>query len=181
MFRKLSEKLESLFDHQNANKLAFDHTLIEAKSRFVAENNTSIMENLSYVYNGAVSEKQLLTLFSQLGCYFEINFLFRRIAHSSSYTTEAAMFFGHDLKNVEALPKIKLPPIPISKVYRTGAFGFLKKFELGEIDSGKKMTAYLFRLSEKHTLLVATDDAEPWAKLKVESLHQTLLRIHFVP
>ena len=178
MLKKLSIKIESLFDHDNHNSLAQEHLITEARHKFEITDNLAHLENLSYVFNFEVKDEDIENLFSQISCYFEINFLLYKQSNKK-YKPRASVLYGKKINTIESWPIVSLPQVPIFKVYKTNAHQLLKKFFLQELDPQNKMFCYLLKLSEECVLVLATQTAEPWAKLRIETLQNTLMKINF--
>jgi hypothetical protein len=177
MFKQLTKKLEYLFDNDTQFNLALEPSLVEARSRFVLTENVSHLQNLSYVYNSEVTQENMENLFAQIACYFEVNFLMCK--DKTNYKTRFATLYGKKINNLDSWTHLTLPEVPLYKVYKTQAYALLKKFGLKDLDESKKMTSFLFHLTPSCTLVVMTEVAEPWSKLKIETLQQTLMKISF--
>ncbi|MGZ3690133.1 MAG: hypothetical protein ACXVAX_01435 [Pseudobdellovibrio sp.] len=183
MFKKLTFKLEKIFDHDSSQNLALEHSINEARSEFEITENLAHLNNLSYVYNFEVNAQNIETLFTQIACYFEINFLlFRPKTNqglSKKFKTKNAILYGRNINNIEVWPLISLPNVPLYKVFKTNSHAILKKIQLQDLDREKKMFCYLLKLSDDCVLVLATQTAEPWAKLRIETLQSTLMKINF--
>lgn len=179
MFKKINEKLENLFDH---NSNAACHTQDSQKisqSKFQIESNIQGLENLSYIFSNEVNADNLSNLFSQLSSYFEIGFLLKLNPHSRKYHLKEVFTFSKKTTAPEISRAIELPALEIYKVVKTRARPFLNHFDMSHFDFDDKMFSYLIPISDSYTIVVVTQVAEPWAKLKVEALQKTLMKINF--
>lgn len=179
MFKQLSSKIEYLFDNDLHFNLAQEPSVVEAKKNFVLTENISHLKNLSYVYNSEISAQNIENLFTQLACFFEINVLASREKASDKFKIRLTTLFGKKINNLEGWPSLSLPNGAICSVYKTGGFALLNKLGLQDLDPEKKMTAFLLPLSPRCTLILVTKVAEPWSRLKIETLQDTLLKINF--
>lgn len=179
MLKQLSSKLENLFDHDANISLALEASVIEAQKQFTPTENTAHLQNLSYIYNSEVNTANIQSLFTQLACYFEMNFLLIRADTKQKHKTIHATLFGKEINNTDSWPAVNLPDISLFTVYKTPAQSFLKKFHLNELDTDKKMFAYLLALTPNCTLILVSKQAEPWSKIRIETLQQTLMKINF--
>ena len=179
MLKQLTRKLEHLFDHDSNLNLVQEPSLVEARRLFNLTENISHLENLSFIYNSEVDQKNIEALFSQISCYFELNFLLVKQKKTAKHKAAQSILYAKKINNLESWPALSLPAIPLFKVFKTSAYPLLKKFHLQDLDQDKKMSAYLLRLSSDCTLLLVTEVAEPWTKIKIESLQNTLMKINF--
>ena len=179
MLKHLRNKLENLFDHDANASLALEASVLEAQRQFTPTENTAHLQNLSYIYNSEVNTNNIESLFTQLACYFEMNFLLVKPDAKQKYKTKYASLFGKKINNAESWPSVNLPAISLFTIYKTPAQSFLKKFHLQELDASKKMFAYLVALSPNCTLILVSKQAEPWSKIRIETLQQTLMKINF--
>lgn len=179
MFKQLSSKIEYLFDNDLHFNLAQEPSVVEARKNFVLTENISHLKNLSYVYNGEINSQNIESLFAQLSCFFEVNLLVTRPKPEERYKICLTTLFGKKIDNLEGWPTLSLPEGKLYTVYRTGGFALLKKLGLQDLDSEKKMTAFLIPLTPRCTLILFTKVAEPWSRLKVETLQDTLMKINF--
>lgn len=179
MFKKINSKLENLFDQKSHTFYNIPENITEAQNGFQIVNNNHMLENLSYIFSNEINQDNLSHLFSQLSSYFEIGFLMNKKDKSSLYTVKEAFIFSKKIDAAENLKPIKLPTTEIYKILSTNARSFLNHFDMGNLDSGKKMISYLIPITETYTIVVITQTAEPWVQLKIESLQKTFMKINF--
>jgi hypothetical protein len=181
MFKKINSKLENLFDQNQSGFVNAEAPVsIEANSSFQPENNNQMLENLSYVFSGDVTSENLVHLFSQLSPYFEAGILLQKDTKTLAYKTKEAFVHSKKINSVENFKLIKLPQTTLFKILKSPAYGLLQRFNMQSIDNEKKMTSYLIPLPSGYTIVVISKVAEPWARLKIESLQKTLMKINFL-
>lgn len=178
MFKKINQKIEKLFDQNSAPSVTVQ-TLPDVQNGFQIVNNNQMLENLSYIFSNEIDHISLSHLFSQLSSYFEIGFLLRKREEPNLYIVKDAFFFSKKIIEVKSFKPIKLPTPALFAILITKGAAFLNHFGMSKADSGKKMISYLIPISENYTVVVITPTAEPWAKLKVESLQKTFMKINF--
>lgn len=181
MFRKLNARLENLFDQKSQNirhAIPADNPKINPGS-FQIESNLHGLENLSYVFSNDIDAKNLSNLFSQLSSYFEIGLLLQRNSGTEKHRLKDIFAYSKKVIVPETTKPIQLPEVTIYRTLKTRARSFLTVFGLAHYDRHDNMNAYVIAISESHTIVVVTPIAEPWARLRVETLQQTLMRIHF--
>ena len=179
MLKQLTNKLEYLFDNDLHFNLALEPSVVDAKKNFILTENTSHLKNLSYIYNGEINPQNIESLFAQISCFFEINFLMFREKTGAKFKVGLTTLYGKKITNLEGWPGLSLPNVPLYTVCRTGGISLLRKFELQDLDAEKKMTAYLLPLSPRCTFVAVTNQADPWSKIKIETLQETLMKINF--
>lgn len=172
MLKRLNSKLENLFDQNSVPHFLTDPTLSDARKNFREIDNNLLLENLSYVFCDEVNSDQLQNLFTQLCLHFEIGLLVTPKLQNLS-------LFGKNWPVSEKVGPIKLPATPFFKIFKSESTHFLNHFNLRELDPAKKMASYLVRFANGHYFLFLSATAEPWAKLRVESLQKTLMKINF--
>ena len=179
MFRKINAKLENLFD-QNPQGLRIVHEAPKMpKIEFQTEGSVCALENLSYIFSGEITPEKLTNLFSQLSAYFEVGFLLQLNNHSRKFHLKDIFGYSKKMALPENSRAIRLPKSELFRILKTGARPFLNHFEMGHFDPNHKMTAYLIPISLTYTFVLVSQDAEPWAKLKIEALQNTLMKINF--
>lgn len=179
MFRKINAKLENLFD-QNSHGIRIIHEAPKMpKNEFQTESSVRALENLSYIFTGEVNSEKLTNLFSQLSAYFELGFLLQFNQSSRKFHLKDLFSFSKKMSLPENSRAIRLPKSELFKILKTQARPFLGHFEMGHFDPNEKMTAYLIPISTTYTIVLISPDAEPWAKLKIEALQNTLMKINF--
>ncbi len=179
MFKQLSSKIEYLFDNDLHFNLAQEPSVVEARKNFVLTENISHLKNLSYIYNGEINSQSIESLFAQLACFFEVNILATKSTQNNKFKICLTTLFGKKINNLEGWPSLSLPPGKLYSVYRTGGYALLKKLGLQDLDADKKMTAFLLPLTPNCTLILVTKVAEPWSRIKIETLQDTLMKINF--
>ncbi len=174
MIKKLNEKVEKMFD-QPQQLLEFE----ELKKTFQLTSDNQSLENISYIFEHVVKKDDITLLFTQLSSFFEVGFMMERTSSENFYAATQIFAFSKHLNQLAGLETIRLPEVALYKVMKTSAKSFLTKFNLANLDSEKKMTGFLVRLTPSHTFVVLSSLAEPWLQLRIESLQKTLMRVHF--
>ncbi len=173
MIKKINTHFEKLFEQKN-DPTSFK----ELKDNFVLSEKNSELENLSYIFSQQANKNDLLMLFSQLSSFFEVGFLLEK-THSQKYHALQIFAYAKHFQSLDGLQLIQLPQPELFKVLSTNAQNFLSHFHLAELDHKNRMNAFLMKISEQYSLIVMSSLAEPWLQLRIESLHQTLLKINF--
>jgi hypothetical protein len=187
MFKKITATLENLLDHDSNQNFVNELGLLDARKNYLASENLNELENLSYAHSFEVNDENLNILMDSLSCFFEMSFVFKKplpiratnLRRSSDFQADYVCLFGQKITSVHLQAPAKLPKTDLYKVLKTNAHSFLRKFKLQDLDSEKKMSCYLIRISENVTFVFVTNMADPWAKVKIETLQQTLMRINF--
>jgi hypothetical protein len=172
MFSKLNSKLENLFDENSTPHFLTDPGLIAARKNFQTVDNVHLLENLSYVFSEEVTEATLPNLFSQLCSYFEIGYMQTKKGQSIT-------LYGKPWALVASTETLKLPQTPLFKVFTTSGSLVLSHFKIDELDPAKKMQSYMVRIADGHYFVFVSATAEPWARLRLEALQNTLMKINF--
>lgn len=172
MIKKWNEKLEKMFESTNQ-----DLTLIESSRTFELNPDNVYLENLSYVYNSPVQKYNILSTFSQLSPFFELGFLLER--QKNSYTPTHSFAYGNLTNLSEKNILLKLPRTDMFVIVSTPASGILNKMNYNFLNPEGKMSAFVIAVSPTYSILVATKIAEPWLRLRLESLQKTLMKINF--
>ncbi len=178
MFRKLNSKLEKLFDQKNPSG-PFNEGPKLIPPSFEMDGPLRSLENLSYVFSGELTQENLPNLFSQLSCYFEIGFLMRLDPNSRKHHLVDLFAFAKKIAPPESSRALRLPQVELYTILKTRARPFLRHFGMSHYDYDDKMFTYMIAISARDTIVVASRDAEPWAKLKIEALQNTLMKIDF--
>ena len=177
MLKNLTKKFEQLFEDPQGHK-QHDNSLEEIKKAFVLSEDNTQIENLSYVFTGTVHKKNITLLFSQLSSFFEMGFLFEK-SYSGKYHATQMFAYSFQMKKLDALPLMQLPQSELFKVLQTNSKNFLAKLDLSEYDSKHRLGAFLIRISQNETLVLLSHLADPWAKVRLASLQNALMKIHF--
>ena len=172
MLKKINAKLESLFDENSAPHFLTDPSLISARKNFQAVDNNHLLENLSYVFSDELNAEKLPTLFAQLCSHFEIGYM-------QTADAQQVTLFGKPWALVASTSFLKLPEIPLFKIFKTDGALVLKHFKITELDPGRRMQSFLIRFSDRHYFIFLTATAEPWIGLRIEALQNTLMKINF--
>lgn len=172
MIKKWNETLEKIFESNNQ-----DLNLIESSQNFELNPDNSYLENLSYVYNNTVEKNNLPSLFSQLSPYFEIGFLLEK--QDRSHTTTHMFAYGNLIDLKKKSTTLSLPNSTVFTVLKTSAPAILKKMNMNFLNPQNKLNAFVISVSPQYSFLVFTKLADPWLKLRLESLQSTLMKIYF--
>ena len=172
MFKKLNSKLENLFDENSAPHFLTDPGLIAARKNFQSVDNLQQLENLSYIFSEEVTSELLPNLFSQLCSHFEIGYMQAGIRQSVT-------LYGKPWPLVASTELLKLPEVPLFKIFKTDGALVLTHFKINELDPQGKMASFMVRINDGHYFVFLTSTAEPWARLRIEALQNTLMKINF--
>lgn len=178
MLKKINSHLESLFDGSSEIAIV-EEKKISTKKDFQLVENHKLIENLSYVFTGEITAKNITNLFTQLSAYFEIGFLLKLNELTGQHRPIQAFAFQQNLTLPTSLRAIRLPESAIFTVLISNGNNMLRHFGLTNLDPQKKMNSYLIHLSDDYSFIFISAIAEPWASLRVETLQKTLMKINF--
>ncbi len=178
-FKKFNSKLEQLFDQEVQKNIIVDENLLEAKNKYQASEDINTLKNLSYIFNQSVDLENVENFLVQLSLHFEGVFLFEQTLIKKNYQLKNAHLFNQLLARQSHWPVLTWPNFQLYKVYKTMAFNLLKKIHLAEAFPENKATTFLIKLSETTVVILITTQAEPWARIKITELQETLMKIHF--
>lgn len=177
MIKKINQKIEKLFESSSDI-----FALHELKSNFLLEENIQLISNMSYAYQKAVRQDEFLYLFSQLSCFFEVGLCFKKMSNNfnaNKYNAIQMFAYGKQFTNLDNLPEVVFPQTTLFNILSTNSRSFLKKMNLQNLDMNNNLQAYLISISSEFSILLFTEYAEPWAKLRFEKLQSTLMKINF--
>ena len=172
MIKKWNEKLEKIFESNTR-----DLSLIESRQSYELNSDNSSLENLSYVHSTRLDKNCIHSVFTQLSPFFEIGFLFEK-QNKQGFAIDA-FAFGEPIDLRSAMLSLKLPKTDLFNIAKTSADSLLKKLNYAYLNPQKKMNAFVISVSASFSILVLTEIAEPWLKLRLETLQKTLMKIHF--
>jgi len=163
MNAKILTKFESLFENDDP----FSNLKIvnEYQKKFAVETNNQLLESVYF----EPSQDQWTILFSRLNLFFELGF------HVINNNIISYFYLGECFNKQNQKMKFKIPQSSFFNVLKTDGISLLRKMNLQDIHKAKKMSALLIRLDQNNTFILFTDLAEPWLKLRCESLHRCLL------
>ncbi len=176
MLKKINTKLEHIFDDNSFHLHEIENKHLYAKKETVIVDNIRLLENISYIFSSEIKKEQLPALIEKISIFFEACFLFEKKIDNSYAVSEAFYYTEH----IKCDAKLKLPQGNICSILKTASLPLLKKMNLEIIDRESKLNAYLVHLSSEVALIVFCQSAEPWAKLKIEKLQETLYKINFM-
>lgn len=172
MIKKWNDKLEKIFDSTHQ-----DLTLLESRQTFELSADNSLLENLSYVHSFQLSKNSIHSVFTQLSSFFEIGFLFEKQNKIASAVD--AFAYGQPIDLTHKALLLRLPVCSLFHIVKTPASAILKKLNYAFLNPQKKMNSFIISVSPTYSILIATEMAEPWLRLRLESLQKTLMKIHF--
>ena len=177
MMKNLTKKIEKLFDNPLEHK---QHaiSLEEIRQSFIIAEDNHQIENLSYVFTKDLHKKDTALIFSQLASFFEIGFLFEK-TNSRKYQATHMFAYSLQMKKLDGLPLIHLPQCDMFKVLQTNSRAFLSKLKLSDYDEPHRLGAFMIRISQTETLVLLSSLADPWAKVRLEALQNSLMKINF--
>ncbi|AGH95065.1 hypothetical protein [Pseudobdellovibrio exovorus] len=187
MFKKLSSKLEKMFDQPSEVASHVENkpttaTVLKTDEFQITENN-KLLENISYIFSGdQITEKDLPLLFSHLSSFFEGGFLFEKKQTNGVAILTQAFWAGKSI-SCKQLPQrtLHLPRTSAFKVLKTPTKTLMRHFglDLGQNYNDSGLISYLIPLNDRYSIAVTTILAEPWARLRIELLQKTLMKINF--
>lgn len=172
MIKKINDAVEKIFDQADQ---AVD--IEEIKKSFALTADNKQLENISYIFSSSFKKDELVLLFTQLSSFFEIGFLFETGKNNKTAQPVQIFAYAKQLCQNDSISPIALPKPDLYKVLKTNSKNFLKKYNLNNLDSENKMSAFLIRVSSRYTLVLMSGLAEPWLQLRIESLKKTLMRL----
>lgn len=187
MFKKLSSKLEKMFDQpsqvaSHVENKSTNTTVLKTDAFQLTENN-KLLENLSYIFSSdTILEKDLPLLFSHLSSFFEGGFLFEKKQTNGVAILTQAFWLGKSISCKQlSCRTLHLPNVSAFKVLKTPTKTLMRHFglDLGENYNDSGLVSYLIPLNERYSLAVTTVLAEPWARVRIELLQKTLMKINF--
>lgn len=187
MFKKINTKFENIFSptlpHLTDLDLNLDPDLAQKSEQiqdhFLINKDIKEIENLSYIFSYAIDQSALNNLFMQLSSYFEIGFLLQKNQKTQTSHVIDAFSFFQKIEATGNIKKIKLPDTEIYNILSTKASSLLNHFKMNSLDPDEKMVSYLIPISTNHFIIIMTQTAEPWARIKIETLQKTLMKINF--
>src|SRR3989344_1162369 len=171
MIKKWNDQLEKIFETNTQ-----DLTLIESQQSFELNADNTQLENLSYIHSSVTSTNRT-NVFSQLCPFFEIGFLLEK--QNKNYAPTQAFAFGQPIRLDQKAITLNLPQTSLFAVVKTPATSILKKMNFEFLNSRQKMNAFIIAISPQFSVLVATEMAEPWIKVRLEILQKALMKISF--
>jgi len=163
MNSKILSKFESLFE--NEDQFSNLRIINDEQKNFIAEENNQLLESIDF----ASGPEQWSILFSRLHLFFELGF------HIKDNKVKNYFYMGECFQKQNLRVKLNIPNSNYFNILKTSAKSLLKKFNLQEMKNSNKMTALLIRLDSENTIILFTTLAEPWLKLRCESLHRCLI------
>ena len=189
MLKKINTKFEELLNTPNPSAICTEISNIDSPAEqthpetqfcLLKETNANSLENLSYIFSNEINQDNLSNLFSQIACHFEIGLLLKKNNPLNTHKLIEVFVFSQKNEISVNTNEIKLPDIPVFTILRTTAQNILKHFEMNDLDVEQKMTSYLIPLTYNYSIIIITQTAEPWVRLKIESLQKTLMKINFI-
>ncbi len=171
MIKKWNDSFEKIFETNTQ-----DLNLLECQKTFHLNFENHSLENLSYIHT-RIHQANITTVFSQLSSFFEIGFLFEK--QKRNFGAIQGFAFGQTLQLDEKNIFLNLPPTSLYAIAKTPAMAILKKMNYDFLNQQKKMNAFVITVSSQHSVLVFSELAEPWLRLRLESLQKTLMKISF--
>ncbi|MFN3453597.1 MAG: hypothetical protein ACK41T_01460 [Pseudobdellovibrio sp.] len=175
----LIQKIETLLDYDDH----FENLNLQKNLKFQIERNHEILEKIIFDYQDSQKqnqrEKQWEIFFSRLTAFFEIGFLIKQAKNEKTNFTETQIqkmfYYGENIE--KKLPRLKfnLPQSPLFNILKTTGKPFLAKMGLGKLPQVENMTCLLIRLDQNTYVALLTPLANPWLKLRCESLHKALI------
>ena len=172
MKNTLTKKIENLFEQSNldADPLPVNITLDKLQLKYESIDNDNLLENISYMATSMGSSFENWNLFfTRLIPFFEIGFLF------SDSSLKNQFLYGKEINCKNKSVPLKMPKSNLFQILKTDPKSFLIKFGLSHILYTEKMSCFYVRVDENIGLTIITTKAEPWLKLKMDSLQKALI------
>ncbi len=184
MKNSLNKKIENLFEQseiasaktekqrpiqslkQTDKKIILD----QLQLRYTPVDDYTLLENISYLATHLPSSFDNWNLFfTRLIPFFEIGFLFNESKLKNQF------LYGKSLDCTKKITQLKLPKSDLFQILKTSPKAFLQKLNLSSVLYPEKMTCFYVRVDENISLILITTKAEPWLKLKMDSLQKALI------
>ncbi len=172
MKNTLTQKIENLFEQSNLQTTPSpaNITLDKLQLQYESMDNNSLLENISYLATTMNSPLENWNLFfTRLIPFFEIGFLF------SDSVLKNQFLYGKEINCKNKMAQLKMPKSDLFQILKTDPKSFLIKFGLSNILFAEKMNCFYVRIEENINLVLISNKAEPWLKLKMDSLQKALI------
>lgn len=168
----LTKKIEILFEQSN-----FDHhqtsenfILDKLQLRYEPIENDKLLENISYLAtNLNTAEENWNIFFTRLIPFFEIGFFF------ANGLVKNQFLYGKTIPCENKTLKLQLPKSDLFQILKTDPKSLFIKLQISNILQSEKMNSFYVRVDENMGFILATTKAEPWLKLKMDSLQKALI------
>ncbi len=168
----LTKKIELLFEQSNVETQHSNESLIldKLQLRYEPIDNDKLLENISYLAtNMNTTEENWNIFFSRLIPFFEIGFFF------SNGTVKDQFLYGKSINCKNKSLKLKLPKSDLFQILKTDPKSLFIKLQISNILQSEKMNGFYIRIDNDMGFILATPKAEPWLKLKMDSLQKALI------
>lgn len=172
MKNSFTKKIETLFEQSHVENLAPQEGIILDKQqlRYEPLDNDRLMENISYMATAMSTPLENWNIFfTRLTPFFEIGFLF------SENTLKNQFLYGKQINCQNKIAKLKLPKSDLFQVLKTDPKSFLIKMGISNILHTEKMNCFYVNVGDNIGLILITTKAEPWLRLKMDSLQKALI------
>lgn len=168
----LTKKIELLFEQSNIESQPTTESLIldKLQLRFETVENDKLLENISYLATSMkTAEENWNIFFTRLIPFFEIGFFF------TNSTVTNQFLYGKTIQRDHKKLNLQLPKSDLFQILRTDSKSLFMKLQISNILQSDKMNSFYVRVDENIGFILATTKAEPWLKLKMDSLQKALI------
>jgi hypothetical protein len=115
------------------------------------------------------TEENWNIFFTRLIPFFEIGFFFTHGLVKNQF------LYGKTIQCENKTLRLKLPKSDLFQILKTDPKSLFIKLQISNILQSEKMSGFYVRVDENIGLILATSKAEPWLKLKMDSLQKALI------
>ncbi len=162
MEKNIFEKVENLFDQDDVQ----EHLKIYTNEKFNVEPNHQLLSNIQF--NESPEKWELF--FTRLIPFFEMGLFIKN-------DSVLKLFLNGHTADIPILKLIfKLPTSPYFNILRTPAVPLLRELKLENLIQSQKACGLLIRLDQNEYIVLFTEVADPWLRLRCENLQKSLIQ-----
>lgn len=168
----LTKKIEILFEQSNVetHHNSENYILDKLQLRYESVENDKLLENISYLAtNMSTAEENWNIFFTRLIPFFEIGFFFDNGLMKNQF------LYGKTIPCENKTLKLQLPKSDLFQILKTDPKSLFIKLQISNILQSDKMNSFYVRVDQNIGFILATTKAEPWLKLKMDSLQKALI------
>ena len=104
-------------------------------------------------------------------------FIIQQIFKKNGTNLEIQKHFilGKSYKTQNPPARLSLPLNAPFNILKSDSHSVIRKFGLAEVFDHNKCNTFYFRISNDYSIILLTEQAEPWLKIKMESLQKALI------